>query len=62
MNEVFTQSGECEESKTDFSLRSKQGFLAEPVLSETEGLEMTRDINQLTRPFAAWNRKDQCAR
>ena len=31
---------ECEESKADFSLRSKQGFLAEPVLSIAEGLEM----------------------
>jgi hypothetical protein len=31
----------CEGSKTDFSLRSKQGFLAEPALSIGEGLEMT---------------------
>jgi hypothetical protein len=32
---------ECEGSKKDFCLRSKQGFLAEPVLSAAEGLEMT---------------------
>ena len=32
---------ECEGSRTDFSLRSKQGFLAARALSIAEGLEMT---------------------
>ena len=40
MNGVFTQSGEREGSKKDFSLWSKQGFLAEPALSTVEGSDV----------------------
>ena len=42
---------ECEGSKTYFSLRSKQGFLAESVLSIAEGLEMTPEINGTAFPI-----------
>lgn len=42
---LFPPTGEIlggQETKQDLSLRSRHGFLAEPVLSAVEGFEMTK--------------------
>ena len=44
-NTELSFPNECEGSKKDFSLRSKQGFLAESILSTVEGPERTIGIS-----------------
>jgi hypothetical protein len=57
MNGVFTQSDDVRDLRKVSPFGRKQGFLAESILSEAEGLEMTRRrkeaIVYVTQPLTA---------